>query len=153
MLRSTSVVITKQDASGFITVSPVIKPTSLNSSASSRYFWFDSAFSGLVYTTRCPSRKLMAMAYSATTVFPALVCAATITLSPASITSTDFLWNVSSSNLYAFAGFSGSYRRAFGSRVHPGGYTTSCRHPWPAPDGGILVPPAASTSSMSVFGR
>ena len=39
------------------------------------------------------------MAYSATTVFPADVCAATITLSPISITSTDFLWNVSSSNL------------------------------------------------------
>ena len=153
MLRSTSVVITRHDASGLITVSPVINPTSLNSACSSLYFWFDRAFSGLVYTTRWPSRRLIAMAYSATTVFPAEVCAATITLSPCSITSTDFLWNVSSSNAYFLAGFSGSYRRAFGSRVHPGGYTTSCRHPWPAPEGGILVPPAASTSSMSVFGR
>lgn len=42
-------------------------------------FWLDRALSGLVYTTRCLSLKAIAIAYSATTVFPAEVWAATNT--------------------------------------------------------------------------
>ena len=129
-----------------------MSPTSVNSSLSSRNFWFDSAFSGDVYTTRWPSRSAMAMAYSATTVFPADVCAATITLSRCSMTSTDFCWKVSRRNGYTFAGFLSSYLPAFGSGVHPGGRTTSWRHPCAAAcAGGMRVPPAARTASISFF--
>ena len=45
-------VITRQLAFGLMLTSPVIRPTSRNSSASSRYFWLLSAFRGEVYTTR-----------------------------------------------------------------------------------------------------
>jgi hypothetical protein len=48
---------------------------------------------GLVYTTRFFSFKQVAIAYSATTVFPALVCADTNTLSFLSIDETDTRWN------------------------------------------------------------
>ncbi|KAH3679535.1 hypothetical protein WICPIJ_008584 [Wickerhamomyces pijperi] len=41
-----SVVMTKQPASGLIVTSPVIKPTSLNSSNNSLYFWLDKALIG-----------------------------------------------------------------------------------------------------------
>jgi hypothetical protein len=43
MLRSTSVVMTRQLALGAMVTSPVIKPTSENSSYRSRYFWLLSA--------------------------------------------------------------------------------------------------------------
>ena len=46
-------------------------------SGSSR--WIAPTLMGDVYMTRCLSRKAIAMAYSATTVLPALVCAATST--------------------------------------------------------------------------
>ena len=51
MPLSTSVVITMHDAFGFMHTSPVINPTSPNSSVSSLNFWLDSALSGEVYTT------------------------------------------------------------------------------------------------------
>jgi len=59
----TSVVITKHDALGLIVTSPVMRPTSENSSYKSRYFWLLRAFMGVVYMTRCLSRKDIAMAY------------------------------------------------------------------------------------------
>ena len=92
-----------QEALGLMHTSPVIKPTSPNSSVSSLNFWLDSALSGDVYTTRCLSRKAMAMAYSATTVFPADVCAATKTDSLRSSTDTDVSWKASRTNGYVLA--------------------------------------------------
>ncbi len=47
-----SVVMTRHEALGEMVTSPVMSPTSPNASASSRYFWLDSALSGDVYTTR-----------------------------------------------------------------------------------------------------
>lgn len=57
--------------------SPVINPTSENSSLNSLYFWLLRALIGDVYITRCLFRSDIAMAYKATTVFPAEVCAET----------------------------------------------------------------------------
>lgn len=79
IFRRISVVITKQLAEGLSVTSPVIRPTSSNSRCSSRYFWLLRALIGDVYTTRCLSRSAMAIAYSATTVLPADVCADTRT--------------------------------------------------------------------------
>lgn len=70
---------TKQEAFGLIVTSPVMRPTSGNSSNISRYFWLLRALIGEVYTTRCLSRSDIAIAYSATTVFPADVWADTCT--------------------------------------------------------------------------
>lgn len=69
--------ITKQEAFGSIVTSPVNKPTSENSSLNSLYFWLLSAFMGDVYITLCLFRSDIAIAYDATTVFPADVCADT----------------------------------------------------------------------------
>jgi hypothetical protein len=68
---------TKQEALGSIVTSPVIKPTSENSSLNSLYFWLLSALIGEVYMTRCLFRNDIAIAYNATTVFPAEVWADT----------------------------------------------------------------------------
>lgn len=62
-IKPTSVVITRQDAVGLMVTSPVIKPTSWNSSYISRYFWLLRALIGLVNITRCFSLKAKAMAY------------------------------------------------------------------------------------------
>lgn len=64
---------TNKDAWGEIVTSPVIKPTSTseNSSLKSLYFWLLSAFIGEVYITRWLFWRDMAIAYDATTVFPA----------------------------------------------------------------------------------
>lgn len=61
--KITSVVMTRQDAVGLMVTSPVIRPTSWNSSYISRYFWLLRALMGLVNITRCFSRKAKAMAY------------------------------------------------------------------------------------------
>lgn len=47
-VKQTSVVIMRHEALGFMVTSPVTKPTSLNSSRNSRYFWFDKALMGVV---------------------------------------------------------------------------------------------------------
>ena len=70
--------ITKQEALGSIVTSPVIKPTSENSSLNSLYFWLLSAFIGEVYITLCLFLSDIAIAYDATTVFPADVWADTL---------------------------------------------------------------------------
>jgi len=101
--------------------SPVIRPTSENVSVNSRYFWLDKAWHelrgfrplqltliGLVYTTRLPSFRHVAMANSATTVFPADVCAETSTLSFRSIHEVATNWKGSSVKAYSLAG--GSFR-------------------------------------------
>ena len=59
---------------------------------------------GEVYTTRCPSRSDLAMAYSATTVFPAEVCAATSTDSFRSTYPMAVCWKGSRVKGYVFAG-------------------------------------------------
>lgn len=59
---------------------------------------------GLVYTILRPSFKHVAMANSATTVFPAEVCAETKTLSFLSIHDVETYWKGSRSNLYVLAG-------------------------------------------------
>jgi hypothetical protein len=46
MERRISVVMMRQVAAGLMVMSPVMRPTSPNSSAMSRYFWFDSALIG-----------------------------------------------------------------------------------------------------------
>ena len=48
-LRSISVVMTRHEALGFIVTSPVIRPTSPNSSDSSRNFWLLSAYHSATY--------------------------------------------------------------------------------------------------------
>lgn len=97
----------RQDASGLICTSPVKMPTfsAPKVCLKSLNFWFESALMGDVYTAlrralhQMSSNKLpklngahlvmclmaSAMAYSATTVLPAEVCAATKTLSPFSL--------------------------------------------------------------------
>jgi hypothetical protein len=100
--------MTRQLAVGLIVTSPVINPTSEKVSRNSRYFWFDKALIGEVYTTLLPSFRHVAMANSATTVFPAEVCAETSTLSLRSIQLVATCWKGSSSNLYILAG--GSFR-------------------------------------------
>jgi hypothetical protein len=72
----------------------------------------------------------MAMAYSATTVFPAEVCAATITLSSRSSTATDVSWKGSNTKSYCFArgpSYVGAWSAAR-SPFHPGGTATWCTH-------------------------
>ena len=59
----TSVVMTRQDAVGLMVTSPVIRPTSWNSSYISRYFWLDRALMGLVKITLCFSLNANAIAY------------------------------------------------------------------------------------------
>lgn len=59
----TSVVMTRQEAVGLIVTSPVIRPTSWNSSYISLYFWLLKALMGLVKMTRCFSLSARAMAY------------------------------------------------------------------------------------------
>lgn len=59
----TSVVMTRQEAVGLMVTSPVINPTSWNSSYISLYFWLDSALIGLVKITLCFSLRARAMAY------------------------------------------------------------------------------------------
>lgn len=68
---------TKQEAFGSIVTSPVINPTSENSCLNSLYFWLLSALIGEVYMTLCLFRNDIAIAYNATTVFPAEVWADT----------------------------------------------------------------------------
>ena len=97
MLRSTSVVITRQGASGLSATSPVSSPQSKPAALKSRYFWLLIVLMGEVYTARVRCRVASASAYSATAVLPALVCAATNTFSPLSSRSTASFWNVSSS--------------------------------------------------------
>ena len=70
-----------QLAWGFMLTSPVTIPTESNSLESSLYFWFERAFIGEVYITFLLCFIANAIPYSATTVFPALVWAATKTLS------------------------------------------------------------------------
>lgn len=68
---------TKHEALGSMVTSPVINPTSENSSLNSRYFWLLRALIGEVYITLCLLRNDIAIAYEATTVFPAEVWADT----------------------------------------------------------------------------
>jgi len=68
----------------------------------------------------------MAMAYSATTVLPAEVCAATITLSSRSSTATDVSWKGSNTKSYCFArgpSYVGAWSASSSPR-HPGGTAT-----------------------------
>lgn len=53
----------KHEAEGFMVTSPVIRPTSWNSSENSLYFWLDRALIGVVYITLCLFFKDRAMAY------------------------------------------------------------------------------------------
>ena len=46
--RLTSVVMMRQEADGLMVTSPVIRPTSWNSSLNSRYFWLLRALIGVV---------------------------------------------------------------------------------------------------------
>ena len=80
--------------------------------------------------TLCLSRNAMAMAYSATTVLPADVCAATITDSLRSRTATEVSWNASSVNGYALARGPSYVGLCSASRSpsHPSGMATSCTH-------------------------
>ena len=55
--------MTRQLALGLMVTSPVIRPTSWNSSVNSLNFWLLSALMGEVYTTRSESRSAIAMAY------------------------------------------------------------------------------------------
>lgn len=59
----TSVVMTRQEAVGLMVTSPVISPTSWNSSYISLYFWLERALMGLVKITLCFSLRARAMAY------------------------------------------------------------------------------------------
>lgn len=117
-------VIIKQAAVGFIVTSPVIKPTSLNSSVNSRNFWLDKALIGVVYITLCLSFNDLAMeylkyyiqiynqasyhlpfiTYSATTVFPADVWADTNTLWLFSMHKIASFWKGSNRKGYSLAG-------------------------------------------------
>ena len=72
--------------------------------SNSRNFWFESALIGEVYTARVWWRIASAIAYSATAVLPAEVCAATKTFSPRSRWTTARFWNTSSSNGQRSAG-------------------------------------------------
>mmetsp|Transcript_105064 Transcript_105064/g.297436 ORF Transcript_105064/g.297436 Transcript_105064/m.297436 type:complete len:220 (-) Transcript_105064:38-697(-) len=92
-------------AFGLIVTSPVIRPTSLNSSCRSRYFWLLRALMGEVYMSLCLSRKAIERAYSATAVFPADVCAETSTDSFRSRQVTASCWNLSRVKPYSRAGF------------------------------------------------
>lgn len=89
-------VIMRQDASGLMLTSPVIRPTSLKRVTKSRYFWLLRALIGDVYTHRVMCFMASAIAYSATTVLPADVCAATNTQSPCSRWTIASLWKMSS---------------------------------------------------------
>lgn len=53
----------RQEAVGLMVTSPVIKPTSWNSSYISLYFWLLRALMGLVKMTLCFSLRARAMAY------------------------------------------------------------------------------------------
>jgi len=53
----------RQLADGLIVTSPVIRPTSTNSSWNSRYFWLLNAFIGVVYITRFDSLRDKAILY------------------------------------------------------------------------------------------
>lgn len=55
--------MTRQEAVGLMVTSPVISPTSWNSSYISLYFWLERALMGLVKITLCFSRRASAMAY------------------------------------------------------------------------------------------
>mmetsp|Transcript_6351 Transcript_6351/g.22704 ORF Transcript_6351/g.22704 Transcript_6351/m.22704 type:complete len:211 (-) Transcript_6351:4-636(-) len=158
MLRKISVVITKQLAFSLMVTSPVIRPTSEKISLSSRNFWLLSALRGDVYTTLCPSRSAIAMAYSATTVLPALVCAATITLSPRSMQFMDVYWKGSRLKGYFLAGSATlgggpSHRSPF----HPCGNTVRWVQVFPQGDCTTVDPSPAedvvSDSSPPSFGR
>ena len=48
MERRISVVMMRQDADGLMVTSPVMRPTSENSSSNSRYFWLLRALIGVV---------------------------------------------------------------------------------------------------------
>lgn len=113
-----SVVIIIQLAEGLIVTSPVTKPTSWNSSWNSRYFWFESALIGVVYITRCLAFSDFAMAYSATTVLPAEVCALTRTDWLFSMHNIASRWNGSNVKVYVFAG--GQVGWSNGCNVWPG---------------------------------
>ena len=149
--RRISVVITRHDALGLIVTSPVIRPTSPNSAANSRYFWFESALIGLVYTTRCPSRSACAIAYSATIVLPADVCADTSTLSPRSMQCTDVRWNGSSSNGHARAGGSRGLCCDSGTYAYPGGTATWWRTECDSWSGAPSASPSAAGACPSGF--
>src|SRR3954468_14150812 len=104
--KQTSVVMTRQVAVGLIVTSPVINPTSPNSAMNSRYFWLLRALMGLVYMTLWLFLRHCAIAYSATTVLPALVCAETSTLSFLCIDAIDTCWKGSKVKGHSRAGFS-----------------------------------------------
>lgn len=53
----------RQEAVGLMVTSPVIRPTSWNSSYISLYFWLLRALMGLVKMTLCFSLRARAMAY------------------------------------------------------------------------------------------
>ena len=55
--------MTRQDAVGLMVTSPVIRPTSWNSSYISLYFWLERALIGLVKITLCFSLNANAIAY------------------------------------------------------------------------------------------
>mmetsp|Transcript_8367 Transcript_8367/g.30596 ORF Transcript_8367/g.30596 Transcript_8367/m.30596 type:complete len:228 (-) Transcript_8367:4-687(-) len=166
--RRTSVVITMHVAFLLMHTSPVMRPTSApasppNSSASSRNFWFDSALIGEVYITLCLSRNAIAMAYSATTVFPADVCAATITLSFLSRTAMEVSWNASRTNGYALArapSYVGLFRASRSPSQHSG-IATWCTHDVRGGGGRIVAassalffsPPPPTSSSPSSSSR
>lgn len=53
----------RHEALGLMVTSPVTKPTSLNSSRNSLYFWLERALIGVVYITRCLFFNDVATAY------------------------------------------------------------------------------------------
>ena len=73
-------VMMTQLACGFMLTSPVTIPTESNYLESSLYFWLERALMGEVYITFLLCLMANAIPYYATTVLPALVCAATNTL-------------------------------------------------------------------------
>ena len=77
---------------------------STNFSLNSLYFWFDKALIGDVNTALVKFLIAKATAYSATTVFPAEVWAATRTQCPYSILYIALFWKSSSSKGYVIAG-------------------------------------------------
>ena len=87
--------ITTSAFSELTSTSPVFRPTRRvpNSAWNSFSFWFESAFSGVVYTARRPAHSAAMIAVSPTAVLPLPVGAETTTESPATTDAVARSWN------------------------------------------------------------